>query len=140
MHRPILGASRPERSVAQAMWRGARGRCPHCGQGRLFGSFLKTVDRCQRCGETISHHRADDLPAYLVIFVVGHVVVGAFMSVQAVLELSTWTHLAIWAPATVIASIMLIGPAKGSIVGLQWALYMHGFGGEVDALDSHSEL
>lgn len=140
MHNEIFGAARrPERQVTKAMWRGLRGRCPHCGEGRLFRSFLKTVDACDICGEEMGHHRADDLPAYLVVFIVGHVVVGAFMGAEMMFSLSTWQHLAIWAPLTVIAAVGLLQPVKAAIVGLQWALYMHGFGGEVDRIETHPE-
>ena len=88
--------------VARPLWtaikRGFMCRCPKCGEGRLFKSFLKTVDSCERCGEEMHHHRADDLPAYLVVVVVGHIIVGAFMGVEATSTLSTWQHLAIWVP------------------------------------------
>ena len=131
---------RPARPLGQAMWRGFLGRCPHCGEGKLFRSFARTVDDCAVCGEHIAHHRADDLPAYLVIFIVGHVVVGAFMGAEQMFTLTAWQHLAIWAPLTVIASVLLLQPVKGAVVGLQWAFYMHGFGGENDALDSHPEI
>jgi uncharacterized protein (DUF983 family) len=123
-------SGRPARNLGQAMWRGCRGLCPNCGEGRLFSSFVKTVDNCEVCGEHIGHHRADDLPAYLVIAIVGHVVIGGFMSVQAAVTLSNWQHLAIWVPITVLASLVLLRPVKGAVVGLQWANYMHGFGGE----------
>lgn len=140
MQDEFFGAPRrAERHVMQAMWRGFRGRCPHCGEGRLFGSFIKTVDACEVCGEEMIHHRADDLPAYLVVFIVGHVVVGAFMGAEMLFTLSTWQHLAIWAPLTVIAALALLQPVKGAVVGLQWALYMHGFGGEVDQVETHPE-
>lgn len=132
--------TRPERSLWQAMGRGFRGRCPHCGDGKLFRAYLKVADRCEQCGEDLHHHRADDLPAYLVIFIVGHIVVGAFMGAEAMLELSTWQHLAIWVPLTVVATIALLQPVKGAVVGLQWALFMHGFGGEEDKLETHPEL
>ncbi len=132
-------AGRPARSVWTAMLRGAMGRCPHCGEGKLFASFLRTKPACDHCGEEFHHHRADDLPAYLVIFVVGHIVVGAFMGVEAMVELSTFAHLAIWVPLTLVMSLLLIGPIKGAVVGLQWALYMHGFGGEDEALEQHPE-
>lgn len=135
-----LHTGRPARDLKQAMIRGFMGRCPHCGEGKLFRSFAKTVDDCAVCGEHIDHHRADDLPAYLVIFIVGHIVVGAFMGVEAAVELSTWTHLAIWAPLTVLGSIALLQPIKGAVVGLQWALYMHGFGDAADAIETHPEL
>ena len=85
------------------------------------------------------HHRADDLPAYLVVVIVGHVILGAFMGVEATSTLSTWQHLAIWVPLTVVMALGLLQPVKGAVVGLQWALYMHGFGGEDDALETHPE-
>ncbi len=130
---------RPARPVWDAMLRGGCNRCPHCGEGRLFATFLKTVNRCEVCGEEIHHHRADDLPAYLVVVILGHIVVGAFMAVEATSTLSTWQHLAIWIPLTVISALVLIRPVKGAVVGLQWALYMHGFGGEEDAIEAHPE-
>lgn len=133
-------SGREARPVGQAMWRGFRARCPRCGEGRLFASFVKTVDRCEHCDEHIDHHRADDLPAYLVVFIVGHLVVGAFMGIEASVDLSTWQHMAIWVPLTILACVALLRPLKGAIVGLQWALYMHGFGEEDERLESHPEL
>lgn len=130
---------RPARPLWQAIWNGFRGKCPHCGEGKLFSSFVKTVKQCDVCGEEMHHHRADDLPAYLVVVVVGHIVVGAFMSVEATSTLSTWQHLAIWVPLTIVMALALLRPIKGAVIGLQWANYMHGFGGEDDHVDTHPE-
>ena len=135
----VSDGGRPARSLMSAMMRGLRGRCPHCGEGRLFASFLKTVDRCECCGTEMHDHRADDLPAYLVVVIVGHIVVGAFMGVEATSTLSTWQHLAIWVPVTIGSALALLRPVKGAVVGLQWALYMHGFGGEEDLIEAHPE-
>jgi uncharacterized protein (DUF983 family) len=132
-------SGRRARPLMDAMMRGLLGRCPHCGEGRLFGSFLKTVDRCERCGEEMHHHRADDLPAYLVVVIVGHIVVGTFMGVEATTTLSMWQHLAIWVPLTIGSALALLRPVKGAVVGLQWALYMHGFGGDEDMIEAHPE-
>ncbi len=126
---------RTARPVLAAMRNGFRSRCPNCGQGKLFSSFLGTVAACSHCGERIDHHRADDLPAYLVVVIVGHIVLGGFMSVEANSTLSTWQHLAIWVPVTIGLSLGLLRPVKGAIVGLQWALYMHGFSGEDDIVE-----
>ncbi len=130
---------KPARSAYEAMKRGFFGRCPHCGEGKLFRSYLKVEDRCAVCGEELHHHRADDLPAYLVILIVGHIVVGAFMGMEAMTDWPGWVHLSIWVPITLIMSLALIGPIKGSIVGLQWAYYMHGFGDETDSFETHPE-
>ncbi len=38
-----------------------------------------------------------------------------------------WVHMALWIPLTLILALGILRPAKGAIIGLQWALYMHGF-------------
>jgi uncharacterized protein (DUF983 family) len=122
-------ADRPPRDFARAMWRGFRERCPNCGKGRLFGKYLKVSDTCPVCCEALHHHRADDAPAYFTILVVGHFVVGGALSLERGFSPPTWVHLAIWLPVTLIASLLLLPRVKGALVGLQWALYMHGFDG-----------
>jgi uncharacterized protein (DUF983 family) len=133
-------SGRPARPLMEAMKRGFFGRCPHCGEGKLFRAFVKTVDTCSVCGEEIHHHRADDLPAYLDIVIVGHIVLGAFMTVEMTTLWPMWLHLAVWVPLTLILALALLQPIKGAVIGLQWALYMHGFGGEDDRIETHPEL
>jgi len=111
-----------------AMMRGFRGHCPACDKGRLFGRFLKVVDRCEACGTEFHHHRADDLPPYVVITIVGHVIgYGIFMT-ETRMEMPLWAHLAIWPLLTLVLALGLLQPVKGAVVGLQYALGMHGFG------------
>jgi uncharacterized protein (DUF983 family) len=144
MEETIFGGEHQSGRSARPLWtamrNGLRARCPHCGAGRLFSSFLGAAPSCAECGEEMHHHRADDLPAYLVIVIVGHLVVGAFMTFEATSTLSTFQHLAIWVPLTIFLSVALLRPVKGAVIGLQWALYMHGFGEEAELLDTHPEL
>lgn len=128
------------RPVAASVLRGLRMRCPACGEGRLFRAFLKPVDTCPDCDEEMHHQRADDLPPYLSIFIVGHVVVGGYMFGERFLDLSSWGHLALWVPITLLMAFALMQPLKGGVIGLQWALRMHGFGGENDfAADAYDD-
>ncbi len=122
-----------ERPVVRSMRRGFLNTCPACGQGKLFGRFLKTVEHCSCCDQKLDDHRADDLPPYIVITIVGHIMVGGYMMTDLVWTLNSWQHLAIWAPLTIIAAIGLMQPVKGAVIGLQWALRMHGFGDQPDA-------
>ncbi|WP_167771853.1 DUF983 domain-containing protein [Bradyrhizobium frederickii] len=114
-------------SLGKAMWRGFRGKCPNCGEGDLFGRFLKVAHSCDHCGEELFHQRADDFPAYLVMVVVGHLVVPAILAVETAYAPPVWLQLAVWLPVTLFASLALLQPTKGAIVGLQWQLGMHGF-------------
>jgi uncharacterized protein (DUF983 family) len=114
-------------SLSKAAWRGFCGKCPHCGEGRLFARFLKVADSCERCGEELFHHRADDFPAYLVMVVVGHAVIPAVLAIETVYAPAIWLQLAVWLPVTLFASLALLQPTNGAVVGVQWQLGMHGF-------------
>jgi len=117
----------PPRALWPAFKRGFFGRCPNCGQGRMFRAFLKVADSCAVCGEALHHHRADDAPAYFVILIVGHVVVPLVLAVEVAFAPPYWLHAVIWLPLTFALAIGLLAPVKGAIVAWQWAQYMHGF-------------
>jgi uncharacterized protein (DUF983 family) len=120
-------ASGEKRDVWTALKRGFRGRCPRCGQGKLFRAFLKVADHCSVCGLDFTPHRADDLPAYLVIVIVGHIVVPTALFIETDYSPPVWLQLAIYLPLTLVLSLALLQPVKGAVVGVQWALRMHGF-------------
>ena len=120
------------RAVVPAMMKGARGKCPSCGETKLFAKGLKVQDACDACNEEFFHHRADDLPAYLNIFVVGHVVVAMIMIVLQWKIMGMWTGMFLTIAIAIVASLLLMRPLKGMVVGAQWALRMHGFGGNED--------
>lgn len=122
----------PKRPIVRSLWRGFLCRCPTCGEGRLFRAYLKPVALCAACGEDLSHQRADDAPPYFTILVVGHLVVPLMVVAMLFAELPTAAHLAIWLPLTALLCLLLLQPIKGAIIGLQWALYMHGFDGSLD--------
>lgn len=117
-----------EITAIPAMKRGFLGRCPACDKGRLFGRFLKVAESCDSCGTELHHHRADDLPPYLVIFIVGHLIGYGILMTETKMEVPLWTHLAVWPLLTVVLCLALLQPVKGAVVGLQYALGMHGFG------------
>jgi uncharacterized protein (DUF983 family) len=130
-------ADNDKRDIWVSMKRGFRGRCPRCGVGRLFRAFLKVDDVCPACGLDLTPQRADDLPAYLVIVIVGHVVVLTALWIETDYSPPVWLQLAVYLPFTSIASLVLLQPVKGAVVGMQWALRMHGFSEKVGPASSN---
>ncbi len=120
------------RPLGAALLKGLRCRCPNCGTGRLFRSYLKSFDECAVCNQEIHHHRADDLPPYLTVFIVGHIVVAAFLALDEAVTLSMWAQLSIWVPVTLVLSLGLLQPLKGATIALQWSLRLGGFDGSAD--------
>lgn len=107
--------------------RGFSCRCPECGKGKIFGRYLKVNPVCDSCGLQLDGHRADDMPPYVVIMIVGHIVVGLMLMADDAGDWPTWLHMAIWPALTLTLSLSLLQPVKGALIGYQWALKMHGF-------------
>lgn len=125
-------AESQERATGPAMRRGALGRCPSCGQGRLFSAFLKVADHCPNCGEELHHQRADDGPAYLTILFVSHLGAPLLLACYIAWRPSAMTMILSFGIGAIVMSMLLLPRIKGAMVGLQWARRMHGFGGAPD--------
>lgn len=117
----------PPKGAGEAMWRGFRGRCPACGEGRMFRKFLKVNDNCPHCGEELHHHRADDFPAYLVIVIVGHILVPIVLAVETDIAPPMWFGMTFWPVVALGMTLALLQPVKGAVVAIQWFIGMHGF-------------
>lgn len=122
-----IGFVREQRSLWKAIGNGVMCRCPNCGKGKLFRSYLKINDTCSECGEKLSSARADDFPPYIAIFIVGHLLIGwmlhAEMSGPVDPMLYVWTMI----PAAIVLPLIMLPSIKGAVVGLQWANFMYGF-------------
>ncbi|WP_425485211.1 DUF983 domain-containing protein [Hyphomicrobium methylovorum] len=118
----------PPRDAWQSIKRGWSCRCPACGTGNLYGKYLKVNDACPVCQAEMYHHRADDAPPYFVMTITGHVIVAGILILEKLASPPTWVQLSIWLPALVLLSLWLLPRVKGSLIGYQWALRMHGFG------------
>ncbi|MBL6953590.1 MAG: DUF983 domain-containing protein [Alphaproteobacteria bacterium] len=110
------------------MLRGVRMRCPACGQGSVYGRFLKVRDDCASCGLGLHHHRADDAPPYFTMLILGHILVPLVLMLERAAMPPLWVHMSLWLPLTVILSLLLLPRIKGALIGFQWAHRMHGFG------------
>ncbi|MGB0920899.1 MAG: DUF983 domain-containing protein [Alphaproteobacteria bacterium] len=116
-----------KRAVWPALFAGMRGLCPNCHEGKVFTSFLKVSHKCDTCGEELHHHRADDAPPYLTIFIVGHIVIPLMLLVEKVYTPAMWIHWMTWPLMGLFLALLMLPAIKGGFVNLQWALRMHGF-------------
>lgn len=121
-------AALSDRPIGEAMKRGAIGRCPACGEARMFTGYLKVRDACPQCGEALHHQRADDGPAYLTILIVSHLAAPLLLAIYTIYRPSTEVLIAAFLGGATVLSIIMLPMIKGAWVGAQWAKRMHGFG------------
>ena len=100
---------------------GLSGRCPRCGEGRLFKGFLAVGERCGVCGLDYSYADAGDGPAVFVILIIGFVVVGLALWMEVSLNPPLWLHFIIWIPLALVLCLTALRLIKGVLLTLQYA-------------------
>jgi uncharacterized protein (DUF983 family) len=100
--------------------RGLRGRCPRCGEGRLFQGFLSLRPACEHCGLDYTFADAGDGPAVFVILIGGALVVFAALLTEVVYQPPYWVHAALWLPLILIVTLAPLRPIKGLMIALQY--------------------
>ena len=100
--------------------RGLRGRCPSCGEGKLFQGFLTLRPACERCGLDYSFADAGDGPAVFVILIGGAIVVFAALMTEVVYQPPYWLHAALWLPLILLVTLAPLRLLKGVLIALQF--------------------
>jgi len=99
---------------------GLCGRCPRCGQGRLFRGFINLAPRCEVCGLDYKFADSGDGPAVFVTLFAGFLVLGAALWTELTFEPPFWVHMVIFLPLTLIVCLGMLRPLKGLLVALQY--------------------
>jgi len=100
--------------------RGLLGRCPRCGEGKLFTGFLTLRPRCEKCGLDFDFADAGDGPAVFVILFGGALVVFAALMTEVVYQPPYWLHAALWLPMVLLVTLGPLRSIKGLLIALQY--------------------
>ena len=96
------------------------GRCPRCGQGKLFDGYLTVAARCAHCGLDYAMFDAGDGPAVFVILIVGAIVCAGALYVEFTFSPPYWVHAVLWIPTICILTFALLRSAKSLLLVLQY--------------------
>lgn len=99
---------------------GLAGRCPRCGEGKLFEAYLAPAKSCTHCGLDYSFADAGDGPAVFVILLVGFLVVGLALWLEVNYAPALWLQLLLWIPLSVGICVWLLRALKGILINLQF--------------------
>jgi uncharacterized protein (DUF983 family) len=100
---------------------GLRGRCPRCGEGRMFAGMFSVAKQCGVCGLDYTFADAGDGPAVFVILIIGFVVVGSALGVEMNYGPPLWLHFLLWVPLALVLSLGALRLMKGVLIALQYA-------------------
>jgi uncharacterized protein (DUF983 family) len=86
----------------------------------LFAGYLTVAPRCSACGLDYAGFDAGDGPAVFVILIVGAVIAGSALLVEANFQPPYWVHAVLWLPATAVLTFVLLRLAKALLLVLQY--------------------
>ena len=104
---------------------GLGGKCPRCGQGDLFETFLGLKPACSACGLDYKKADAGDGPAVFIIFIVGFIGVIVAFVMRFVMEFSIAASFVVSASVSVLCILALLRPLKGTLIALQFQHKAH---------------
>lgn len=110
----------PIPSTTTAALRGIAGRCPRCGEGKLFSGLLTVKPACESCELDYSFADAGDGPAVFIILFAGFVVAGAALIAEFKYAPPLWVHALLWTPLAVLVCVGPLRPLKGLLLALQY--------------------
>jgi len=114
---PRSSEATPPATMIEAVRRGLRRRCPHCGEGALFVKYIKVRAHCPVCGEDNARHSVDDAASYTTVLLVGHVLVAPLLAVESFWDMSLALVLALLVPLVAGCTLMALPFIKGGIIG-----------------------
>jgi uncharacterized protein (DUF983 family) len=114
----LWGVSTPVSSTSACL----RGRCPRCGEGDIFASWLQFAPACRACGLDLSRHDTGDGAAYLTICVVGGLITVLATALEILVAPPYWLHAVLWLPMVILGSILFLHYGKAWLLA---ASYRH---------------
>jgi uncharacterized protein (DUF983 family) len=96
------------------------GRCPRCGEGRLFKNVLELRPACEKCGLDYKFIDTGDGPAIFAIFILGFLVLGGALVAEFKFGVSFWGHVLLLGIGTPLIAIVVLRLLKGLLIALQY--------------------
>lgn len=108
--------------LRRSVGRGLAHKCPACGEGQLFGRYLKVQPHCARCDHDLALYPADDGPAYLTIILIGHLIIAPLLIFPIIWQSDPRYSLPIILGVLTVITLSALPRIKGGWIGLMYAL------------------
>jgi uncharacterized protein (DUF983 family) len=108
--------------LAPSVFRGLKGCCPACGEGRLFWRYLKVEPHCPKCALDLARYPADDGPAYLTVLLIGHLLIAPLLPFPIIWRAPAIYTVPISVVSLAVITLLALPRVKGGWIGLMYAL------------------
>lgn len=96
------------------------GLCPHCGARTLFAGVAHFAARCRDCALDFTQFNVGDGPAAFLTLIIGALITGLALWLQASLHPPFWVHVLLWVPLTAGAVVWGLRAGKAALLAAEY--------------------
>nr|WP_255536537.1 DUF983 domain-containing protein [Pacificimonas pallii] len=96
------------------------GKCPRCGEGKLFRTLTGFAPECEHCGLDFERFNVGDGASVFLILILNTIGMVGVLLVHFKLGLPLWLNLAGWGVILVGLTILGLRAAKGLLLALEY--------------------
>ncbi|UDL90679.1 DUF983 domain-containing protein [Mesorhizobium sp. PAMC28654] len=115
------GGTKVARPTLQAaLKRGFMGRCPNCGQGKLYRAYLTQVENCAECGERFGDIESDDAAPWFTILLASIAAAPLYFLFQSLLASHFVVTMILLVLIVIVLILVLLPRVKGVLLSAFW--------------------
>ena len=99
---------------------GLRGKCPRCGEGKIFAGWITIAPKCEVCQLDFKFADPADGPAFFIVQFMTLVAVGFAWWVDVKFEPPLWVHFVTTLPFALLVSLGPLRPLKGWFIASEF--------------------
>ena len=88
---------------------------------RCLTAFFPSRNAAPPAGWTIASPNSGDGPAVFIMLIVGFIVTGGALIVEALYSPPYWLHAVLWIPLAIALPLLILRPFKATMIALQYA-------------------
>ena len=110
----------PERPAVPLLVSGLLGRCPRCGEGKLFADYIRIAPACTICGLSFAGHDTGDGPAFFIMLPLSILTAVLALLLEVYTTPPLWVHVVLWPILIALVAGFALRPVKATMVALQY--------------------
>lgn len=123
-YRALMSNKENEIDLPATKWaafrRGARSKCPKCGEEALFRAYLKPVAACPNCHKDWENVRADLAPAWASMTLSAHVIIVIYHFFFFDKPIANWLAISIMIAIATGICLLTLPSFKGFFMAIVW--------------------
>lgn len=119
-----MNITRDWRSILNSFFESFALKCPKCGKGKIFSSYIKISPekKCSSCSLKFSDFDIGDGPAYVAVFFICFLIPILALIVEVIYQPDFITHAILWTISTILFTYLILIYSRSAFIHLEYKI------------------